>query len=312
MTITQLEYVVALADHGSFVSAAKASQVTQPALTLQIKALEKELDLALFDRTHKPIRLTEAGRSVVEQARQAVAEFNRTAQMARQMALGDEGEVLLGIIPTVAPYIIPVFLDEFRQAYPRIVLNIQEDTTENLLQKLDTGHLDAAMLATPVPGKQRHSQVLFYEQFFVYVAPQHPFFNMDTVPVEQLGANHPWLLSEGNCFRNQVMNFCKLPETLAHDTGFVYQGNSIEALRYLVDQRGGLTFIPELATLNVSAQEEEQIKEVSPAPRREVSLVTASPYVKKPLLDKLVATLRQSVPQRMQQTPADPVVSPGF
>ena len=311
MTLEQLHYTLAVAQHRSFVKAAKQLRITQPALTIQIKQLEKELGLILFDRSRKPITITEEGRRWINQAREVWRQTQSLKSLADDIRETPEGAVTLGIIPTVAPYLVPLFYEQLADAYPDLQLTIRELVTEEITEALRNGVVDAGLLATPIEGPGLHLEPLFYEQFFVYVSTNHPLSQYETVPVEELTRHELWLLQEGNCFRDQVNNLCRLKSSSLHPTHLRYESSSIESLKRIVEACHGITLIPELATLGVAPLQEELIKPLSGVPPvREISLAVHHTVTKKRWLDRIKTVLLENIPLPMRQIPSGEVVSP--
>ena len=174
MTITQLYYVLAVAEYKNFTLAAEKCFVTQPTLSMQIQKLEDELDILIFDRSKKPILLTEVGEKIVNQAKNIVNEAGRIKDIVDQQKGYIGGEFKVGIIPTVMPTLLPMFLNNFIKKYPKVNLIIEEQTTEDIIKKLKNGHLDCAIAATPLEEENLKEIVLYYELFVAYVPSNHP------------------------------------------------------------------------------------------------------------------------------------------
>ncbi len=301
MTLEQLGYALAVFQHGSFVRAAEQSFVTQPALTIQIKNLEDELGIILFDRTKKPVLVTEEGRQFLEKAQEIVLGVKDLQQMAQQLQHSFQGEIKLGIIITLAPYLVPLFVSQFTLSFPQIHLQIIELRTEEILEGIRRGHLDAGIIATPVRAKGMLHEVLFYEKFFLYVSPQHALYTKEKISIDKVPVDDLWLLQEGNCFRNQVNDLCKISEEKT-ERSFTYSSSSIESLKRIVEHQGGLTFVPELATLNIPREKENMMKEIGERqPVREISLITHRAFVKRKLLHKLKDVLLDNIPASMKK-----------
>lgn len=304
MTLTQLEYIIAIADHGSFVEAAEHSFVTQPALTTQVKNLEQELEVILFDRTRKPIIPTEVGQQIIEQARNVVWEARKIPDLVNEYQTDIKGDLTIGIIPTIAPYLIPLFINAFNQRHPKVNVNVREEITEEIITQLKNGTLDVGILATPVQAKNVIFRTLYYERFFGYVSENHPTFYKDALSEEDLVLADLWLLKEGNCFRNQVINICSETRDPDFQDHFRYESHSIESLKRIVDAKSGMTLIPELSVRDVPRNKREMIKEIPAVnPFREVSLVIGRQYLKKRLIDGLHETITEAVPASMLHQP---------
>lgn len=189
MTITQLQYVLAVAEHKNFTLAAEKCFVTQPTLSMQIQKVEEELGVQIFDRTKKPIQLTEIGLKIVNQAKNIVNEADRIQDIVDQQKGFIGGEFRLGIIPTVMPTLLPMFLKSFIKKYPKVNLIIEELNTKEIISKLNNGHLDAAIAATPLEEEKIKEIVLYYEPFVAYIPENHNTFNKKEISISDLDIN---------------------------------------------------------------------------------------------------------------------------
>lgn len=309
MTITQLRYIIALEKHRNFVKAAKSCQVTQPALTAQIRKLEEELDVIIFDRTHKPVVPTPEGESLIRQAKVVLKEAKYFEDLAEDFSSSYKGRLTIGIIPTVSPYLLPLFLDTFQKKYPDIQLHIREEITEKIIEGLNQNRLDAGIVATPVLGTSFPVKPLFYERFYLYVSEHHPMASRDVIDIEAIEASDIWLLTEGNCFRNQVDFICQRVENFHQKSTFLYESSSIESLRRIVENRHGITFLPELATIGIPSERENMVKTIADIePVREISLIMRSTQIKKTLTDRLAEEIINQVPNQMRYQSDRPII----
>ncbi|MDG3581658.1 MULTISPECIES: LysR family transcriptional regulator [Galbibacter] len=273
MTITQLQYVLAVAEHQNFTHAAEKSFVTQPTLSMQIQKLEDELDILIFDRGKKPIQLTAVGQKIVEQARNIVNESYRIQDIVDQEKGYIGGEYRLGIIPTVMPTILPLFLKNFVKKYPKVNLKIEEQNTQTLIEKLEDGHLDAAIAATPLDNENIKERVLYYEPFVAYVPDNHRLNQLKKVKVGDLDIDDILLLEDGHCFRDGVINLCKSKKGFKEDK-FQLESGSFETMMKLADEGLGMTLLPYLHTLDISETQKMHLRYFEePNPAREVSLI---------------------------------------
>lgn len=311
MTLTQLEYVLAIAETGSFVEAASKTGVTQPALTTQIKNLENELDTVIFDRTKKPVIPTEIGHRVIEQARSVIRESKLVTDLVSEHRNILEGTLKLGIIPTVSPYLLPHFIHSFTATYPDIHLHVKEMITEDIVDGLKNGSLDAGIIATPIEAKNIKVMPLYYEKFYGYVSRGHSLFFKNKLTPADLNESDLWLLKEGNCFRDQVINICADAENNKPKSRFKYESHSIEALMRVVEMKNGLTLIPELAAKNLTSKRSEMIREI-PAlnPVREISIVVRKQYLKKRFVERLKKNIIANMPDSMLDKPQGVLVDP--
>ncbi|MGC9471196.1 MAG: LysR substrate-binding domain-containing protein [Bacteroidales bacterium] len=221
-----------------------------------------------------------------------------------------EGTLNLGVIPTLAPYLVPLIIDELQEEYPRIELVIEELITEEIIRRIRTGHLDGGLISTPVEAGKLYFRPLFYEQFFLYVSDRHPLYSRKYVSMDEIDLNDLWYLKEGNCFQNQVNAVCRLAGKKRASGNLVYKSNSIESLRRIVESRHGMAFLPELATMTVPADREDMIKPVRGVePVREISLVTGSVYARQHLLDAFVEVVLSQLPPHLKNKPSKWVVA---
>jgi LysR family hydrogen peroxide-inducible transcriptional activator len=300
MTFTQLEYLIALDNYRHFAAAARHCFVSQPTLSMQVQKLEQELGLKIFDRSKQPVVLTEPGIAIIEQARKIIAERDRMNELVKTSKGILAGELRIGIIPTLAPYLLPLFVQTFTRKYPEVRLVVNELTTENIVTRLRSGKIDIGILVTPLqePGIREH--VLFYEELMAYVSKKNAAYKKTYMLQQDIDPNKLWLLEEGHCFRSQIMNFCELQKASRTATHFDYEAGSIETLRRMVDTNDGITILPELATLGMSNKQIAQVRYFKrPAPMREVSIVVHRDFVKKRLIEILKEEILISLPSKM-------------
>ncbi len=296
MTLVQLEYIVALHQLKHFRKAAAFCHITQPSLSMQVQKLEDELDVQIFLRT-TPITTTEAGLVIVTQAKKILAEAEMMKQLVQQEKNIIGGSLKIGIIPTLAPYLLPCFLQTFIKAYPQVRLSVQELTTEHIVKQLHNGTLDAGIMATPLNYLDLKEDFLFNEEFVAYVSKKEKVFNKKYLLPDDIDVHSMWLLEEGHCLRNQVMNLCKLQKDASIEKHFDYAAGSIETLKRFVDSSGGITLLPELATLDMNSARKNMLRYFkSPAPVREISMVTVKTYAKTRLVHILKQTIMETLP----------------
>jgi LysR family transcriptional regulator, hydrogen peroxide-inducible genes activator len=285
MTITQLYYVLAIAEHKNFTKAAEKCFVTQPTLSTQIQKLEEELDVLIFDRSKKPIELTEVGRKIVHQARNIVNESDRIQDIVDQQKGFIGGDFRIGIIPTVMPTLLPMFLKAFVKKYPKIKLKIEELTTDEIITRINDGHMDAAIVATPLEKENIKERVLFYEPFVAYIPNEHRLASKKTIDVSDLEIDDMLLLEEGHCFRDGVINLCKAFKD-QHDEKFQLESGSIETLIKLSNEGLGMT--PYLHTLDIHDNLKSNLRYFNePSPAREVSIIYHKSELKMQIIDAL-------------------------
>lgn len=287
MTITQLHYVLAVAEHQNFTKAAEHCFVTQPTLSMQVQKLEDELGVQIFNRNTKPIKLTQVGQKIVNQAKNIVAEADRINDIVDQDKGFIGGEFKLGIIPTVMPTLLPMFLKTFIKRYPKIKLKIEELNTEELIQRIHDGHLDAAIAATPLKIESIKEHVLFYEPFVGYIPPNHRLAHKKQIEPEDLDINDMLLLEDGHCFRDGVLNLCKTLKQ-PEDKAVQLESGSIEMLVKLANEGMGMTLLPFLNTIDLKEKEQQNLRHFKePSPAREVSLIYNRNELKIQIIDAL-------------------------
>lgn len=291
MTITQLKYVLAVAEHQNFTRAAQKTFVTQPTLSMQIQKLEDELDILIFDRGKKPIELTEIGAKIVNQARNIVNEANRITDIVDQQKGYIGGEFNLGVIPTVMPTLLPMFLTNFIHKYPKVKLKIEELNTDRIIQRLEEGHLDAAIAATPLENDNIIERPLYYEPFMAYVPQTHRLAGMSTIETSDLDLDDMLLLEDGHCFRDGVINLCKAVR-LDDESHFSLESGSFETLVKLANEGLGMTLLPYLHTLDIAEKDKNFFKKFTePSPAREVSLIFHKSELKMQIVEALRSTI---------------------
>ena len=291
MTITQLQYVLAVAEYKNFTLAAEKCFVTQPTLSMQIQKVEEELGVQIFDRTKKPIQLTEIGQKIVNQAKNIVNEADRIQDIVDQQKGFIGGEFRLGIIPTVMPTLLPMFLKNFIKKYPKVNLIIEELNTNEIISKLNNGHLDAAIAATPLEEEKIKEIVLYYEPFVAYIPENHNTSNKKEISISDLDINEILLLQDGHCFRDGILNLCKHKD-LNTKNNFQLESGSFETLIKLSDEGLGVTLLPYLHTLELNEKDKAKLKHFEePRPAREVSLI----FPKNELKIHIIDALRNSI-----------------
>ncbi|GAA4957582.1 LysR family transcriptional regulator [Algibacter aquimarinus] len=287
MTITQLYYVLAVAENQNFTKAAEKCFVTQPTLSMQIQKLEDQLDIQIFDRSKKPIELTEVGKKIVTQARNIVNESYRIQDIVDQQKGFIGGEFKLGIIPTIMPTLLPMFLKNFIKKHPKVKLKIEELTTEDIITKIKEGHLDAAIAATPLEDESIKERVLYFEPFVSYIPKGHRLHVNKKINVSDLDIDDMLLLEDGHCFRDGVINLCKVFKNHVDDK-FQLESGSIETLIKLSNEGLGMTLLPYLHTLDINDKEKENLHYFNePSPAREVSIIYHKSELKMQIIEAL-------------------------
>jgi LysR family hydrogen peroxide-inducible transcriptional activator len=302
MTITQLEYVVAVATYKSFVAAAEKCFVTQPTLSMQIQKLEDELGIRLFDRNKHPIAITEMGIAIVEQSKSILSECNKIQELIQSQQDTLIGTFKLAVIPTIAPYTLPALLERYSKAYPDVKLYVKEMETNQILAALRNNEIDAGLVSTPLEQNGIKEYPLFYEPFVAYFGENDPALKKRLVVPADIDLSRIWLLNEGHCMRNQIIDLCSDQiQKLQSERKYRYESSNVETLRKMVDKNGGLTVLPELATVEFHEDQMERIRyfeEVEPV--REISLITNDYFVRKRLLQSLMDEILEMVPEKMR------------
>jgi LysR family hydrogen peroxide-inducible transcriptional activator len=291
MTITQLKYVLAVAEHKNFTLAAEKCFVTQPTLSMQIQKIEEELSIQIFDRTKKPIQLTDIGQKIVNQAKNIVNEADRIQDIVEQQKGFIGGEFRLGIIPTIMPTLLPMFLNNFIKKYPKVKLIIEELNTDEIITKLKNGNLDAAIAATPLEDEKIKEIVLYFEPFVAYIPENNTIYKKEEIEIDDLNINDILLLQDGHCFRDGILNLCKNRNESGLKS-FQIESGSFETLIKLADEGLGTTLLPYLHTLDLKESDKLKLRHFKePKPAREVSLIYPKSELKIQIIDALRSTI---------------------
>jgi LysR family hydrogen peroxide-inducible transcriptional activator len=301
MTLVQLEYIVAVDTYRSFVGAAEKCFVTQPTLSMQVQKLEETLNVKIFDRSKQPVIPTEIGAQIIIQARLVLQESLKIKEIISDQQQEVTGELKVGIIPTVAPFLLPQVIASMMEKYPDLKLLIWEYTTDDIIHHLKTGVLDCGILATPLADTVIDEQPLYYENFVTYISKDSKLYKKKVIDPDDLEDENIWLLNEGHCMRSQVLNICR---STKHNRlqGLTYNTGSVETLIRMVDRNNGATLLPELALDELSSKQLTKVRRFkSPEPVREISLVTHKNFIKKRMLNALKEEILAVVPKNMKQ-----------
>ncbi len=300
MTLVQLEYIVALDTYRSFGVAAEKCFVTQPTMSMQVQKLEDELGVRLFDRSKQPITPTEIGIEILEQARTILKESYKLKELISNQKSSVSGELRIGIIPTMAPYLMPKVISAFMDKYPDVQLVIWEYMTDQIIHELKNGLLDCGILSTPLEDKSLQEIPLFYESFVAYLSKSSPLINKKNLQASDINLDDLWLLNEGHCMRNQILNICKRKKS--NDLKpFEYNTDSVETLKRMVEMNKGITLLPELSISDFSVKQLDRVRYFkSPEPTREISIVTHRNYLKRKLILTLEKEILDAIPKRMR------------
>ena len=301
ITLTQLEYIVAVDTYRHFGRASESCFITQPTLSMQIKKLEEDLEIIIFDRSKHPLIPTDVGQRIIEQARIALKQSEEINNIVKDHKNQVSGLIRIGIIPTMAPYLLPIFIGKYKRKYPNIFIKVVEETTANIVNLLHKDLIDVGILATPLKEGKINEKPIFYEEMLIYVSPSHKLYNQNKITVKDIATPEIWLLSDGHCFRDQVINLCSYMGTTDSKLPFHFEAGSLETLMNLVDREGGLTLIPELAKEGMSESRLANVRAFhNVKPLREVSLVYSRHFAKHKLINLLWREIKESIPAALQ------------
>lgn len=301
MTFTQLEYILAVNIHRHFADAAESCHITQPTLSMQIQKLEEELAVKIFDRSKQPVVPTIAGEEIIDQARKILAEKDVLLEMISSKKDLVKGELKVGVIPTLAPYLLPIFIPPFTKKYPQVKLHVIELTTTILIKQLREGQIDMGILVTPLNEKGIKEDSLFYEEMLVYTSSKNKLLKKNFILSKDIDPNKLLLLEEGHCFRSQIINLCELRKHSYGGSHFEYEAGSLETLRRMVNASDGITILPELATFDMNEKDKQRLRHFkSPAPVREVGIVTHRDFVKRKLVNAIKQAILENIPVKLQ------------
>ena len=297
MNLQQLEYVLAVDKHRHFAKAAQNSFVTQPTLSMMIQKLEVELGIKIFDRRKQPVQPTEEGKEIIERARQIIADVSRLKEYSQERKQAVSGEVRVAIIPTLAPYLLPLFLQSLMEKHPALKVKIRELVTEDIINTLKKGEIDIGLMATPVNEPALKEIPVFYEEFFAYTAEEEPIARKKYILPKDIDLSKLWILEEGHCLRDQIFNLCELKKKDEESDRLHYQAGSLETLKNLVDHQKGVTILPYLATLSLTKKQKAKIRSfVQPRPVREISLVVNQNFPRKKIIEAIKKEIEDNLP----------------
>ncbi len=299
MNIQQFTYIIAIDRFRHFARAAEHCRVTQPTLSTMLNRLEAELGVKIFDRSRSPVMPTETGKRVIAQARRILEEVDHLNRLAGEMSDQVEGELRMGIIPTVAPFLLPLFLQDMLNAYPKLKVTINELTTSEIVIQLKSSMIDAGILATPLGQEAIREIPLYTEPFVVYRSKSLPPITSGKkkqIRPEELDLDRLWLLEEGHCLRSQIAALCELKKQNRSYSNLIYEAGSIDSLKRLVDSSSGITILPALAVRDFSEKELQSVQYFrDPVPARQISIVTYRHHLKERIVDVLKEEIQKKV-----------------
>ena len=300
ITLTQLEYIVAIDEYRHFATAAEKCFVAQPTLSMQIKKLEDELGVIIFDRSRQPVVPTDLGAKLIEQARMTLSATQRIKEIIQEEQQEVEGTLKIGIIPTLAPYLLPVFIGPYIRKYPAVKVEVEELVSEEIIRRLKRDMLDVGLFVTPYHDEKIVERPVFYEEMLVYAHPDSELLKKKEVGHEDIVTSDIWMLGNGHCFRNQVVNLCEMSASQHKNLPFEFESNSLETLMRIVDVEGGFTLIPELALQYMSPEKKKQVRSIANTkPLREVSVIYSRHFTKQRLITLLCDEIKSVVPAHM-------------
>ena len=298
MTLQQLEYILAVDKHRHFSKAAEQCFVTQPTLSAMIQKLEEELDVKIFDRSCQPIAPTPIGVHIIEQAKEILAQVGNVKQIIQEQKEEISGNFHIGILPTIAPYLLPRFFKDMVKKYPKLNITVSEMKTPEIKQALLTGEIDAGILAELNDMDKYNHTHLFYEEFYAYIAREDELFKKKTIKSSDLKGELLWLLDEGHCFRDQMVRFCNI--NAQRKENLTYRLGSMETFMRMVEQGEGITFVPELALDQMSDRQKELVRPFAiPSPARKIIILTDKKFIRHSLIDTLTSEIQASIPSSM-------------
>lgn len=310
MTIIQLQYLIEVANCGSFSGASERCFVTQPSLSMQIKALEDELGVVLLDRSKKPVIPTDAGNVVIAQAQETLRAYNYIRESVAELKGETSGKLRLGVIPTIAPYLLHKFIPDFVKEFPRVELEIREMITADIIEALKHDNIDAAIVASGTCGDGIVEHDLFSDRFYAYVSPENPLFERTNIRIEDIDLKNLILLSRGNCMRDQIIELCQARRSVP--SHYYFESGSLDTLMRIVDCTACLTIIPEMALEYIPAERRAQVKTLAKgATSRRIAIVVRRTYVKNSIISALESTIMaKAAPKAAAKSPVPATTQP--
>lgn len=296
MNIQQLEYILAVDQYRHFAKAAEHCHVTQPTLSMMIQKLEDELNTKIFDRSLQPVCPTPIGKKIIAQAKSVLFETQRIKEIVHEEEQSLKGVFRLAVLPTIAPYLLPRFFQQLTDKHSDLDIRVLEMKTAETLRALHKGDIDAAIIANQPTEDYLQGTLLFYEQFYGYVAPQESIFKKEMIKTADISDENLWLLDEGHCFRDQLMRFCQMEKVKVRQAA--YQLGSLETFMRMVESNNGITFIPELATLQLSDEQKKLVRPFAiPRPCREIVFVHRKDFIRHTIGNLLINSVKSNVPK---------------
>jgi len=300
-SLTQLEYVLAVHRHGHFAKAAESCHVTQPTLSMQIQKLEDELGIVIFDRSKKPILLSAMGKRVIEQMQTVLFEAKKIDSIIKSgQSSAIAGELSVGVIPTIAPYLLPLLLPLLEKKFPELSLKLFEMQTERIIDSLQSDEIDVGILAIPLKHPKIFERSLYFEPFSLLCKKDHELAHYKKVKHSHLKFSDLWLLEEGHCLRNQVIDICSTKQGKAAQKKFQFESGSLETLKNIIDRYGGYTLLPALAA-DQYGDKSQLVPFERPIPAREIGLVFQREHYKSQLIDSIWSAIKEAIPDDLRK-----------
>lgn len=309
MNIQQIEYVVAVAELSQFSLAADRCSITQSTLSTMIAKFEDEIGIKIFDRTTKPVTITREGESIIHQLRSVLRELKVLDEVIGTLKDESSGSVRIGIIPTVAPFLLPRFLPTFVRKFPNVHFTVVEMTTAKIIESLRERTLDIGIVSTPLDQDQINEIPLYSEVFVLY---DEKLSTEGKVKISSLSPHRFWLLEEGHCMRTQVQRICDL-ESFGQPShsNLEYKSGSISTLLKLVQSNRGSTLLPYLATLDLDRDHKDKIAAFeSPVPARTIGLVVHRNFLKKKVLLELKEEIQKQILPLLDSAESPKIINP--
>ena len=300
MTLVQLEYIISLDKYRHFVTAADKCFVTQPTLSMQIQKLEEELGVKIFDRSKIPVEPTQIGKKIINQAKSVLDSASKLLELIQEEKNEIKGELKIGIIPTIAQYLIPLFITQTLVEYPDLQIQIDELLTNQVIKALNDNEIDIGIIATPlnIPGIREIP--VFYEPFVVFTSQNNQLYNKQSIEPTDLSTDDIWLLNEGHCFSNQAINLCRMNKKYSNKLALKYKNGSLESLIKLVEMQFGYTLLPYLALLEMPEQRKQFVRHFSePVPVREISIIVKDSFIKEKMLSLIKNKIMEHIPKEL-------------
>lgn len=312
MTLTQLTYIIAVDRCRNFAQAARECFVTQPTLSMQVQKLEDYLQIQIFDRRKNPVEPTPMGKKVLEYARSVIQQSQKLEELSKSLRGEISGEFILAVIPTLAPYLLPIFIRKFSEKYPDVELKVYEYQTDEIIRCLQEGKIDGALLATPLETKGLEEEPLFLEPFKIFLSPGHPLLKKKVLDERELDLSEAWLLKEGHCLRAQALQLCQVKKGgSGHDKNIFFEGGSLETLINMVKSTQGFTVLPWLTYANLSTVDQKLLRDFKgTVPVREISFVSGPLSMKTSIQKALIKVIKEALPKELRKEKAKSEIIP--